>query len=318
MIQHEVAPEPRTAVLSPQAQRGEIGAGPLAALLTSPAMIFLLAIVAYPLSFALVLVFHRVGASELRSGEMPFVGLANVGALLSDDVFRLSLQHTFVFVAISVAAELLLGMALALLINEQGIALSRVTRVLILLPWAVPPIVNGLLWSFIYNSKYGYLNALLYNLFLIDDYVQWTGNADLALLLVTVPYIWRTVPFAVLLFHATLQGIPEELYEAAEIDGAGGWQRFRGITLPLLLPTVAVVLVLRTSFAFTVFDEIFAITGGGPGNATWTAAWYIYRTTFQPPFEIGIGAAAAYVLAAIVFVIAFIYVRFLYRDVQHA
>ncbi len=297
--------------------RGELGAGLLAGLMTAPAAVFFVAIVAYPLLFALFLAFHRVGARELRSGEFPFVGLENVAALLADGVFHLALQHTFVFVAVSVAAELVLGIAIALLVNEQSVRISAVTRALILLPWAVPPIVNGLLWSFIYNSKYGYLNVLLYNLGLIGEFVQWTGNADWALLLVTIPYIWRTTPFAVLLFHAALQGIPEELYEAAEIDGAGAWRRFLHVTLPLLAPTVVVVLVLRTSFAFMVFDEIFAITGGGPGNATWTAAWYVYRTSFQPPFEIGVGAAAAYVLALIIFVIAFAYVKLLYRDVQY-
>lgn len=285
--------------------------------MSAPAGLFLVAIVAYPLLFALVLAFHRVGARELRSGEMPFVGWANFLALLSDAVFHLSLQHTFVFVVLSVVLELLLGVGIALLINEQGVRISRLTRVLILLPWAVPPIVNGLLWSFIYNSKYGYLNVLLYNLGLIGDFVRWTGNPDLALYMVVIPYVWRTTPFAVLLFHAALQGIPGELYEAAEVDGAGAWRRFLGITLPLLAPTVVVVLVLRTSFAFMVFDEIFAITGGGPGNATWTAAWYIYRTTFQPPFEIGVGAAAAYVLAMIIFVVALVYIRLLRRNVEY-
>ena len=248
---------------------------------------------------------------------MPFVGWENFLALLNDAVFQLSLQHTIVFVALSVLLEILLGIAIALLINEQSVRISALTRVLVLLPWAVPPIVNGLLWSFIYNSKYGYLNVLLYNLGLIGEFVQWTGNPDLALYLVVIPYVWRTTPFAVLLFHAALQGIPSELYEAAEVDGAGAWQRFLGITLPLLVPTVLVVLVLRTTFAFMVFDEIFAITGGGPGNATWTAAWYIYRTSFQPPFEIGLGAAAAYVLASIIFAIAFLYIKLLYRKVDY-
>jgi multiple sugar transport system permease protein len=298
-------------------RRGELSGARLAGLMTAPAMVFLVAVVAYPLLFALFLSFHRVGARELRSGEMPFVGLENFAALAVDAVFGLSLRQTFVFVSLSVLLELILGFAIALVINEQGVRISQITRVLILLPWAVPPIVNGLLWSFIYNSKYGYLNVLLYNLGLIGEFVQWTGNADLALYLVVVPYVWRTTPFAVLLFHAALQGIPDELYEAAEVDGAGARRRFLHITLPLLVPTVLVVLVLRTSFAFMVFDEIFAITGGGPGNATWTAAWYVYRTTFQPPFEIGVGAAAAYVLAGIIFVVAFIYVRLLHRDVQY-
>ncbi len=297
--------------------RGEIGAGRLAALMTAPAAVFLLAIVAYPLLFALYLAFHQVSARELRSGELPFVGWANFLALMNDAVFLLSLQQTLVFVALSVLLEIVLGVGIALLINEQGVRISALTRVLILLPWAVPPIVNGLLWSFIYNSKYGYLNVLLYNLGVIGEFVQWTGNPDLALYLVVIPYVWRTTPFAVLLFHAALQAIPSELYEAAEVDGAGTWHRFLRITLPLLAPTVLVVLVLRTTFAFMVFDEIFAITGGGPGNATWTAAWYIYRTSFQPPFEIGVGAAAAYILALIIFAIAYLYIRLLHRKVEY-
>jgi multiple sugar transport system permease protein len=298
-------------------RRAELGANGLALLMTAPALVFLLAIIAYPLVYALVLSVHQVGVRELRSGEMPFVGLDNVLALVNDAVFHASLQHTFIFVAISVVLEVILGIGIALTVNEQSIWLSRVTRVLILLPWAVPPIVNGLLWSFIYSSKYGYLNVLLLNAGVIGEFVQWTGNADIALYMVVIPYVWRTTPFAVLLFHAALQGVPDELYEAAEVDGAGAWHRFWSITLPLLIPTILVVLVLRTSFAFMVFDEIFAITGGGPGNATWTAAWYIYRTSFQPPFEIGVGAAAGYVLALIIFIIAFIYVKLLNRNVQY-
>jgi multiple sugar transport system permease protein len=124
--------------------RVEIGAGRLAGLMTAPALVLVLAIVAYPLLFALVLAFHQVGVRELRSGEMPFVGIENFLALANDAVFLLSLQHTFVFVALSVALELLLGLGIALIINEQGVRISAVTRVLILLPWAVPPISPSL------------------------------------------------------------------------------------------------------------------------------------------------------------------------------
>lgn len=295
-----------------------MGSSRLAALMTAPAIIFLLAFIIYPLLYALFLSFHRVSVAQLRGGSMPFVGLGNFVSVLTDPVFRVSLVHTFVFVALSVALEILLGIGIALIVNEERIRISVITRALLLLPWAVPPIVNGLLWSFIYNSKYGYLNVLLKNLGVIDDFVQWTGNADLAIYMVIIAYVWRTAPFAALLFHAALQGIPGELYEAAEVDGASAWHRFWRITLPLLAPTITVVLILRTTFAFMVFDEIFAITNGGPGNATWTAAWYIYRTTFQPPFEIGIGAAAAYFLALIIGVIAFLYVKLLYRNTEYA
>jgi multiple sugar transport system permease protein len=133
---------------------------------------------------------------------------------------------------------------------------------------------------------------------------------------VTVPYIWRTLPFAILLVHAALQGIPKDLHEQAAVDGATAWQRFWNITLPLLTPIIVVILVLRTSFAFAVFEEILAITQGGPGDATWVAAWYSYKTAFAPPFNIGGGAASAYVLALIVGALAITYVRFIYRRIE--
>jgi ABC-type sugar transport system permease subunit len=206
-----------------------------------------------------------------------------------------------------------LAVAIALLINQQDIWTSRVTRLLILLPYAIPPIANGLIWSFMYSFQFGFLNRILFTAGVIDQPVNWAGNPKTALYAITVPYIWRTLPFAILLVHAALQGIGKELYEAAAVDGASAWQRFRHITLPLLRPIIVVILVLRTSFAFAVFEEILAITQGGPGDATWVAAWYSYKVAFAPPFNIGEGAASAYVLAMIVSLLAIVYVRFIYR-----
>jgi ABC-type sugar transport system permease subunit len=212
--------------------------------------------------------------------------------------------------------EVVAAVAIAILINQQDIWTSRITRFLILLPYAVPPIANGLIWAFIYNGKTGFLNRLLFSVGAIDRPIDWTANPDTALFAVAIPYIWRTLPFAVLLAHAALQGISKELYEAASVDGAGAWHRFRHITLPLLMPVIVVLLVLRTSFAVAVFDEILAITQGGPGDATWVASWYSYRKGFAPPFDIGAGAASAFILALIVAALALIYVKLLYRRVD--
>lgn len=291
--------------------------GRLAFLLCLPAFVFLLAIIAYPILYALYLSFHEVGLAALNTGDMPFVGLANFRALLLDGVFWAALRNTVVFTAVSVVGEVLFGLAIALVINEKGIKLSAVSRALILLPWAVPPIVNGLMWGFIYSPSYGYLNVILYRLGFIKEFMQFLGNADIALYMVSLPYIWRTTPFAALLFHAALQGIPEELYEAAKVDGANAWERLWGITLPLLKPTFTVLLVLRTGFAFMVFDEIFAMTQGGPGNATWVAAWYTYSQSFRY-VEIGMGAASAYVLAIMIAAVAVVYIRLLYARVEYA
>ena len=210
-----------------------------------------------------------------------------------------------------------IALAVALVISDDRVWLSRVTRVLLLVPWGVPPIVNGLLWSFIFNAQYGYLNRTLHALGVISDYVNWLGDARLAMAAVFTAYVWRTTPFNILLYHAALQGIPREIHEAAEVDGASAWRRWWAITLPLLRPVIAVSLILRTTFAFMVFDEILAITQGGPGNATWVAAWYTYRMAFQPPFNVGLGAASAYVLALVVGVAALLYVRVVYRRVEY-
>ena len=126
--------------------------------------------------------------------------------------------------------------------------------------------------------------------------MNWAGNPDTALYAVTVPYIWRTLPFAIILVHAALQGIPRELYEQAAIDGANAWHRFRKITWPMLQQIIAIILILRTAFAFAVFEEILAITQGGPGDATWVAAWYSYKITFAPPNNFGMGSASAFIL----------------------
>jgi ABC-type sugar transport system permease subunit len=293
----------------------ELAPGKLALAMNAPSLLIMFLVLAYPIYYAGYLSFHQVGVGQMRKGEFPFYGLENYARVFSDPLFLLALENTFVFTAITVSAEIVLAVLIALLINQQGIWTSRVTRLLILLPYAIPPIANGLIWSFIYSFQFGFLNRILFTLGIIDQPINWAGNPDTALYAVTVPYIWRTLPFAILLVHAALQGINKDLYEAAAVDGATAWHRFWYITLPLLRPIIVVILVLRTSFAFAVFEEILAITQGGPGDATWVAAWYSYKVAFAPPFNIGAGAASAYVLAMIVSLLAVIYVTFIYRRV---
>jgi multiple sugar transport system permease protein len=294
----------------------EPGAGVLALLLNLPAGLVLLLVLAWPVAYAGWLSFHEVGLRQLRTGELPFAGLANYVRLFGDEVFWLALRNTVLFVAVSVVLEVVIGLAVALVIDDERVALSRVTRVLLLVPWGVPPVVNGLLWSFIFNAQYGYLNRALLALGLVREPVNWLGDPSLAMGAVITAYVWRTTPFNILLYHAGLRGIPRDCYEAAAVDGASGWRRFWHISLPLLRPVIAVTLILRTTFAFMVFDEIFAITQGGPGNATWVAAWYTYRTAFQPPFNIGLGSASAWVMALILGVAALAYARLVGRRLE--
>ena len=281
-----------------------------------PTLITLGLVLAYPIFYAAYLSFHRVALADLRRGVFPFVGFDNYRRIFVEPLFLLSLKNTLVFTLISVGAEIVLALAIALLISERSVWTGRATRVLILLPYAVPPIANGQIWSFLYSFDFGFLNRILFALGAIETPINWTGDPETALFALTVPYIWRTLPFAILLIHAAVEGIPGELYEAAAIDGATAWQRFRYVTLPLLRPIIVVILVLRTSFAFTVFEEVLAITQGGPGDATWVAAWYSYRRSFAPPFDIGVGSASAYVLALIVGLLAVGYVKMIYRRVE--
>jgi len=280
-----------------------------------PTIVFLCVVLAYPIVFAGYLSVHRVGLAQLRRGEFPFNGWENYGRVFEDPLFWIGIKNTLLFSAITVTSEIVLAVAIALLINQAGVWTSRVTRLLILLPYAIPPICNGLIWSFLYSFQFGFLNRILFSLGLIETPINWAGNPDTALYALTVPYIWRTLPFAIILVHAALQGIPRELYEAAAIDGANAWHRFRRITWPLLRQIIAIILILRTAFAFAVFEEILAITQGGPGDATWVAAWYSYKITFAPPSNFGMGSASAFILALMIGLIALVYLRLIYRRV---
>jgi ABC-type sugar transport system permease subunit len=317
-VKHETAKH-ETGGAAPAARprgRAELSAGKLGVVMNLPTIATLTLVLAYPIGYAAFLSFHKVTPAELRRGVYPSVGLGNYERILSDPLFIQALKNTLVFTAVSVAAEIVLAVAIALLIDQRQVWTSRVTKFLILLPYAVPPIANGLIWAFLYNFNFGFLNRVLLTAGLIAEPINWVGNPDTALFALTVPYIWRTLPFAVLLVHAALQGINPELYEAASVDGAGALTRFWRITLPLLRPIIVVILVLRTSFAFAVFEEVLAITQGGPGDATWVAVWYSYKRSFAPPFDIGVGAASAYVLALIVGALALAYVTLIYRRID--
>jgi ABC-type sugar transport system permease subunit len=304
------------AVDRPRRVSRELSVGTLGVAMNVPTLVTLALVLAYPIFYAAYLSFHRVALADLRRGIFPFVGLDNYSRILTDPLFLLALENTLVFTAFSVTVEIVLAVAIALLVDQTHVWTGRVTKVLILLPYAVPPIANGLIWAFLYSFDFGFLNRILFTLGLIHTPINWVGNPSTAIFMLAVPYIWRTVPFAILLVHAALQGMNPELFEAAAIDGAGPLHRFWHVTLPLLRPVIVVILVLRTSFAFTVFEEVLAITQGGPGDATWVAAWYSYRRSFAPPFDIGVGSASAYVLALIVGVLAIAYVKAIYRRIE--
>jgi ABC-type sugar transport system permease subunit len=293
--------------------RRELTEGQLAVVLNLPVVGLLVLLIAYPLLYTVRLSFSEATLSSLRNNTVSFAGFRNYITIMQDDLFMTTLLRTFVFGAVSVFLMISVGLFVALAMNRSNVWISRITRMFILLPWAVPAIANGVMWSFIFNPRYGHLNALLLGLGIIDSPLSYLGQPLPAMISVIIAYVWRVFPFCALLFHAALQNIPMELYEAAEVDGATKWQQFWRVTLPMLRPVIAVLLIMRTAFALTIFDEVFALTRGGPGTSTWTSAWYSYFTTFDR-LRFDLGGTSALILSLVIFALAYIYIRFVYRQ----
>jgi len=219
----------------------------LAAVLLAPALLIIAVVTIYPLLHSFWISLHAWNLMKPKEGN-PFVGLDNYINTLTDPIFLDSLRVTIIFTIAAVVIEISLAMGIALILNRKFIGRGLV-RMLALLPWAVPAVVNGIMWKWILNPSYGALNGLLYSLGLIDEYVIWLGSPELALAMVVVADLWKETPFIMLLLLAALQTIPKDLYEAATVDGANVVQSFFRITLPLIQPVLFVAIALRTIWA---------------------------------------------------------------------
>jgi ABC-type sugar transport system permease subunit len=242
----------------------------------------------------------------------PFVGLDNYREALGDPRFWEALGHTFGFTAASVTLEMTLGLVLALALN-QAYRGRGLVRAAVLVPWAIPTVVAALLWRFMFESEAGIVNAVLLDVGAIDKPFVWFTSAWAAWVPVVLGDVWKTTPFVALLLLAGLQNIDQELYEAARIDGAGAWQRFVHVTLPLLRPPLLVALIFRTLDAFRVFDLIFVLTRGGPGTATEPIALYAFSTLLEN-LRFGYGSALSVIIFGVTFGLALLYIRLLGSD----
>ena len=281
----------------------------VAAAFIAPAALVIVLVVVVPLARAAWMSLFDIAL--IRPGDEPFVGLGNYIDQLTSPAFWAAVWRSLFFTVASTTLELLFGLALALLM-DQPLRGRWLLRTLIILPWALPTIVNALMWRWIDNAEYGALNALLTQLGLLGDYKVWLSNSDLAMWMVIVADVWKMTPLVAILLLAGLQSVDRELVEVAKVDGATSFQSFRLIVLPLITPVILIVLVLRTMEAFKVFDIIWIMTGGGPANATQTIAIYAYQTAFQG-YDFGAGAALGYLIALIIMALAAIYLRILGR-----
>jgi len=285
-------------------QRGETF---FALALLVPAIIVVFGVVLYPVVRTFIISLYDVDSP--MPGSYPFVGISNYTRVFHNSAFYPVLGQTLYFTFMSTLLELTFGIAVAMLLNAP-LRARWLWRSIVVLPWALPTIVNGALWRWIFNGQYGALNGLLNTLNISDTPVQWLGSPFLALNCVILADVWKNTSIVVFFVLAGLQTIPNEIYEASRLDGAGAWAAFRRITLPLLAPSIAVVLILRTIEAFKVFDIIYVMTGGGPANGTQSVAFYTYLQAFSNQM-FGYGAALAYLIVLAVFALAMGYLRIL-------
>lgn len=270
-------------------------------LLLIPALLVLLLVYAYPIgrSFWLSLFTQNLG-TELQP---VFTGLDNYGRMVQDGRFWQSIFNTTVFTLSSLILELILGMCVALVLNQAFRGRSAV-RTIAIIPWALPTALIATTWAWIFNAEFGVWNDILMRLGIIPEGqgINWLGEPTLAMMSVIAADVWKTTPFISILLLAGLQSIPGDLYEAHAIDGASAWQSFRQITLPLLMPQILIASLFRFAQAFGIFDLIAVMTGGGPAGATETVSIYVYATIMRY-LDFGYGAALV-VITFVVLIVA--------------
>jgi ABC-type sugar transport system permease subunit len=282
----------------------------LAVLLILPSIVLTLGLVLWPIVNTLQLSFTDTNLS--RPDQSSYIGFENYINHLTDDFFWNTVGRTLYFTLASVGLEVVLGIAIALLIAQQ-LKGWRLLRIAIIIPWAIPTIVNATIWRWIFNADYGALNGLLLQLGLIDSYIPWLSDPMRAMNLVILADVWHSMPFVVLIISAALAGLPKDLYDAAAIDGANSWRRFTRVTLPLLRPALLVVLVIRTVEAFRVFDVVYTMTRGGPVNGTLVISYLTYEETFRF-LKMGSGSALSFLVSLFILVMAIAYIRILYTE----
>ena len=294
----ERAPKP------PAAKRGKLSSRTkserkLAWMLCAPAVIVMLAVTAYPILYAFVLSLQKL---DLRFPEQTeFIGLSNYGTVLSSELWWLDVWNTLVIMVISVAIELVLGMIIALIMH-RAIFGRAIVRTVVLIPYGIITVVAAFAWQFAFANESGFVD----NLPLIADEKNWFGGHISSLAVIIMAEIWKTTPFMALLLLAGLVTIPNELYEAARVDGASAWQRFVKITLPLMKPAILVAVLFRTLEASRVFDSIFIMTHGAQNTESVSILGFEQLIN---RLNLGVGSAISVLIFLGVVLIAFIFIK---------
>jgi multiple sugar transport system permease protein len=272
-----------------------------------PALVYLVAFFAYPLVRNVLISFQDYSITSLYTGQAPFAGLANYRAIFDSGLFSGIVVNTAIFTVCSMVGQYVIGLGLALFFSRR-FPLNGVIRALLLLPWLLPMVASTTVWRWLLDQDSGALNRTLAALHITSGSTPWLASPHLALASVILVNIWVGIPFNMVILYGGLKEIPEELYEAAALDGTGPVSRFRYITWPLLRPVTGVVVVLGFVYTVKVIDIILVLTGGGPANGSLTLAVQSYKLSFQN-FAFGQGAAMSNVLIVVALIFAVVYLR---------
>ncbi|MCW1968304.1 MAG: sugar ABC transporter permease [Anaerolineae bacterium] len=265
-------------------------------LLTLPTVILVLIFLALPIAYAFFMSLNQI---ELTiSPDWDFVGVENYVGLLSDTRVTATIPRTLYFAGLNVVVTTLMALCLALVLNENFKGRNWI-RVFILLPWAVAPVVSGVMWRYMFHQSYGLINAILSALGLINKYVVWFDDPTFALSIASFATAWKALPFSTLILLASMQGISESLFRASKMDGANIFHRFRYVTLPHLRPTLIFVVVLQIISSLQAFDVIFTLTRGGPGQGTVVLNYLTFVNAFER-LSIGNASAMSILLALLI------------------
>jgi multiple sugar transport system permease protein len=284
-------------------------------LFNAPGLILFAIFTVYALYTSFMLSFHEWNLIE---DEKRFVGLDNYREMLQDSNFHEAIRNTVYFAVGSVPLTMAIALLLAMLLNTQirGLAIFRTAYYL---PVITPLVVAAIIWTWLYQADTGMLNYYLQQLGIIDEPVYWLGNRATAMPAVIAMNIWKGIGFNMIVYLAGLQAVPQEFYEAAEVDGAGWWEKFRRITLPLIAPTTFFLLVINTVGAMKAFTQVFVMTQGGPpgpGGATTTIVYWVYQQAFVY-FKMGYASALAYTTFFLLFAVSFMQFRWYVKRVEN-
>lgn len=270
-----------------------------------PAFIFVLCFMLYPIIYNIIVSFQDLTLMNLKSGNASFIGLENYKTVVNSEKFSIATKNTFIYTIACIVLQVIFGYLLALFFNLK-FPFRNFFRSIFLLAWMTPLVITGTLFTWLFDLDYGVINHFLMALHIIDSPINWLGQESTALLTVIITNVWVGIPFNMILILAALQSLPGDVYEAAKIDGANRFQTFSKITMPLLRPTLFVIIMLGIIYTFKVFDIILIMTGGGPVNATQVLPFFGYEQAFIS-FNFGTSGAIATIILLILLTLSLVY-----------